>query len=109
MNLLRAFRDPRYSGSPLSSSCREPCAYPHHPPGSTHCAAMKEERLEESLQACVFGFGLLENGNVGVGVLPEGKKILIGSARFGPVRIFLPSGRTPTPTFPFSSRPKPNT
>ena len=30
----------------------------------------------------VFGFGLLEDRDVGVGIFPEGKKILIGGARF---------------------------
>jgi deoxyribose-phosphate aldolase len=33
------------------------------------------------LQFRVFGFGLLEDGDAGIGVLPEGQEILIGRAR----------------------------
>jgi hypothetical protein len=34
------------------------------------------------LQLRVLGLGLLQDGNVGVGVFPEGEKILVGSAGF---------------------------
>src|SRR4029077_831607 len=34
------------------------------------------------LQLCVFGLGGDENGNVRVGVFPEGEKILIGGVGF---------------------------
>jgi hypothetical protein len=37
------------------------------------------------LQPGVFGAGLLEDGDVGVGVLPGGKDILVGDARFGSI------------------------
>jgi len=35
------------------------------------------------LQLRVLGFGFLEDGDVGVGVFPESKEILIGSAALG--------------------------
>jgi hypothetical protein len=31
------------------------------------------------LQLCVFGFGLFQNGDIGVGVFPEGEKIVVGN------------------------------
>src|SRR6266496_6308053 len=37
------------------------------------------------MQLGVFGFGLLENWDVGIGFFPCGKKILIRSSRFGGV------------------------
>ena len=37
------------------------------------------------LQLRILGFGLLEDGDVGIGVLPKGKKILIRLARRGAV------------------------
>ena len=40
-------------------------------------------RLGTLLQLGVFGFGLLKDGNVGVGVFPEAKKILIRRLGFG--------------------------
>ena len=40
-----------------------------------------------SLQLGVFGFGLLEDGYIRVGVLPKREKILIG--RLGPGRVAL--------------------
>ncbi len=36
-----------------------------------------------SLQLRVLRLGLLQDGDVGVGIFPEGKKILIGGAGFG--------------------------
>jgi hypothetical protein len=39
--------------------------------------------LNELLQLCVFQLGLLQDGNAGVGVFPEGEEILIGSLRLG--------------------------
>ena len=35
------------------------------------------------LQLRVLRFGLLQDGDVGIGVFPEGEKILVGSVRFG--------------------------
>lgn len=35
----------------------------------------------------VLGFGLLQSRDVGVRILPRGKEILIGSARFGVVTL----------------------
>src|SRR5262249_13994739 len=35
------------------------------------------------LQSCVLGPGLFQDGNVRVGVFPDGEEILIGGARFG--------------------------
>src|SRR5580704_16901793 len=37
------------------------------------------------LQFGVFGFGLEEDGEVGVGVFPEGEEVLVGGAGFGGV------------------------
>ena len=34
-------------------------------------------------QLCAFGFGLLKDGNIGVGVSPQREEILIRSADFG--------------------------
>jgi hypothetical protein len=34
------------------------------------------------LELGVFGFGLLEDGDVGVGILPEGEEVPIGGAGF---------------------------
>src|SRR5215472_14871797 len=35
------------------------------------------------LQSCVLGLGLFQDGNIGVGIFPEGEEILISDARFG--------------------------
>jgi hypothetical protein len=40
-----------------------------------------------SLQFGVFRFGLLEHGDVGVGVFPESEEIVVGSAGFGGVAL----------------------
>jgi hypothetical protein len=40
-----------------------------------------------SFQLCVFRLGFLQDGDVGVGVLPERKEILIGGAGFGRVAL----------------------
>ena len=40
---------------------------------------------EISLQLRVLGFGLLQDGDVGIGVFPQGQKILVGGACFGGV------------------------
>jgi len=37
---------------------------------------------EASVQFGIFGVGLFQNGNVGIGVLPQGEKVLIGEAAF---------------------------
>jgi hypothetical protein len=34
-------------------------------------------------QLCVFRLGFLQDGDVGVGVFPEGEEILVGGAGFG--------------------------
>lgn len=49
------------------------------------CAAMRI--LVPSGKADVFGFGLLVDGNVRVGVLPEGEEVLIRFASVGAGRI----------------------
>src|SRR5208282_764981 len=41
------------------------------------------------LQLRVFGFGLLEEGDVGVGVFPGGEKVLIGDASLRCVTLLL--------------------
>ena len=37
----------------------------------------------ELLQFCVFRFGLLQDGNVGVGVFPQIEEVLVGRSGFG--------------------------
>ncbi len=39
------------------------------------------------MELCVFRFGLLKDGNVGIGVLPECEEILIRSAALGGVAL----------------------
>src|ERR1700722_6334578 len=34
------------------------------------------------LQLCVFGFGLLQDGDVGIGVFPKGEEVLVSSFGF---------------------------
>jgi hypothetical protein len=41
------------------------------------------------LQFRVFGFGFVEEGDVGIGVFPGGEKILISDAGFGGVTLLL--------------------
>jgi len=41
--------------------------------------------VEQLLQFDVLGLGLLQDGNVGIGVFPEGEKILVRSFRLGGV------------------------
>jgi hypothetical protein len=43
---------------------------------------IRNDYLTSLLQFGVLGFGLLQDGDVGVGVFPETQKILIGSPRF---------------------------
>jgi hypothetical protein len=38
-------------------------------------------------QLCVFRLGILQDGDVGVGVFPEREEILIGGAGFGRVTL----------------------
>jgi hypothetical protein len=38
-----------------------------------------------SWQLCVFGLGLLQNGNVQVGIFPLRQKVFVGQAGFGVV------------------------
>ena len=39
------------------------------------------------LQLFVFGFGFFQDGDVGIGVFPQGEEVLIGSFRFGGVSL----------------------
>src|SRR5215831_743251 len=39
------------------------------------------------LQLCVLGLGLLKDGDVGVGVFPEGEEVLVGCAGFGGIAL----------------------
>jgi len=41
----------------------------------------KSGRRNGLLQLRVLGFGLLEDGDVGVGVLPEGEEVFVGGER----------------------------
>ena len=43
------------------------------------------EQLRRLLQLLVLRLGFLQDGDVGVGVFPEGKEVLIGCFRFGDV------------------------
>jgi len=36
---------------------------------------------ESLLQPCVLGFGLLQDGDVGVGIFPKGEEILVSGER----------------------------
>ena len=39
------------------------------------------------MQLRVFGFGLLQDGDVGVGVFPEGEEVLVCSVGFGGIAL----------------------
>jgi hypothetical protein len=39
------------------------------------------------MQLCILGFGLFQEGDVAVGVFPEGEEVLVGSAGFGGVAL----------------------
>jgi len=41
----------------------------------------KNTIAEQLLQLRVLGFGLLQDGNVGVGVFPEGEEVFVGGER----------------------------
>jgi hypothetical protein len=43
---------------------------------------LEGELSKESLQSCVLGPGLLQDGDAGVGVFPQREKILVSSLRF---------------------------
>ena len=47
----------------------------------------RANRGRELLQLRVLGLGLLQDGDVGVGVFPEGEEILIGGFGFGDVAL----------------------
>jgi hypothetical protein len=65
------------------------------------CLALNFQRL---LQLRVFGFGLLENGNVRVGVFPQCEEILVGRAGLGCVaRECIGAGETEMPKRVFNS------
>jgi hypothetical protein len=51
-----------------------------------YLSAFKDLALE-LLYLCVFRLGLLQDGDVGVGVFPEREEILIGGAGFGCVAL----------------------
>ena len=46
-----------------------------------------EKATVDSLKACVFGFGLLVDGDVGVGVFPEGEKVFVCRQSSNPRRV----------------------
>jgi len=50
--------------------------------GQCERATITSERL---LQLSVLGFGLLQDGDVGVGVFPEGEEVFVGGLRLGRV------------------------
>jgi hypothetical protein len=57
-------------------------------PGRSRSKRLRRRNLEvKSLQLGVFDFGLFEDGNVGIGVFPEGEEILIRGAGFGGVAL----------------------
>jgi hypothetical protein len=50
-------------------------------------AGIRWATLNESLQLRVLRLGLLQDGDVGVGVFPEGQEILVGSLGLGRVTL----------------------
>ena len=50
---------------------------------ATLLASTKEHM--QLLQLCILGLGLLQDRNVGISVLPEGKKIAVSGSRFSGV------------------------
>jgi hypothetical protein len=58
------------------------------PDGRKHLLPIREaEHVRHSIHRGVFGFGLLQDGDVRVGVFPEGEEVLIGSLCSGAVAL----------------------
>src|SRR5437868_15325428 len=55
--------------------------------GAANPTPARRAVLKPSLQLCVLRLGLLQDGNVGVGVFPERKEVLIGALCFGCVAV----------------------
>src|SRR5215469_15891141 len=68
---------------PLSASC--PLALPIQPRTYRGLRQMLGKIRSQSLQFCVFRLGLLQDGDVRVGVFPECEEILIRRLGFGVV------------------------
>src|ERR1700746_2775693 len=68
---------------------RSPSSLLRFEPNSTHRSIRKTRHstsitlTHHLLEFYVFGFGLLQNRNVGVGILPQREEILIRRARLG--------------------------
>jgi hypothetical protein len=72
-----------------SSNQKAPASESGRYPSRLRVNRWRAERVGGGLTGCglllelgVFGFGLLEDGDVGVGVFPEGEEVLVGGARF---------------------------
>jgi hypothetical protein len=48
-----------------------------------HSMLWKNASLKALVERSVFGFGLFQNGNVGIRILPQSEKVMVGGARFG--------------------------
>ena len=44
---------------------------------------IRNDFLNSLLQLCILGFGLLQDGDVGVGVFPECEEVLVGGKGTG--------------------------
>ena len=55
-------------------------ARPHTSKNKSHTS--KNKNLFQLLQLCVLGFGFFQDGKVGIGIFPQGKKILIRGSCF---------------------------
>ena len=58
-----------------------------HPLGTATKTFKSQKKSTQLLQGCVFGFGLLEDRDVGIDVFPESEEIVIGSAGLGGVTL----------------------
>lgn len=76
-HLLASFPEPRESD--LANGAGSPGQLRKLPTGS--------ERYRKLLQFSVFGFGLLQDGDVRVGVFPECEKILVRRAGLGAIAL----------------------
>jgi hypothetical protein len=52
---------------------------------SFHVYSLRSFPTRQLLQFCALGLGLLQNGDIAVGIFPEGKEILVGGFRFSPI------------------------
>ena len=57
--------------------------------------------IAELLQVCVLGLGLLQDGDVGIGVFPKGEETLMSGAGYGS----LPEGSEATGVISLYTRP----